>query len=140
MNEPPLALERSQPFPAPAALLVLRFPSGHTLANLLSSHQPDKGMFPQYKLKPAFRPIRFYLTMREVMQRPAGGVLDLASGHSQGDTYGLADRVQVCHAVAATVFCPAELPFLPDYAAHRIRVGRRADPVERDAGDSGLPE
>jgi hypothetical protein len=45
---------------------------------LLSSHHPDERVFTKDEPKPALRPIRSYLAMREIMQRSARRVLDLA--------------------------------------------------------------
>jgi len=78
---------------------------------------------------PTARPVRLHLIMNIEMERPAGWVLDLAPRYRQGDIHGLADCVQVRHAVAVALFCPGELARLPNHITHRIRVGRRADPV-----------
>jgi len=74
------------------------------------------------------------------MKRPSSWILDLPPRHRQGDVHGPADCLQVRHPVAASVFCPGKLPRLPDHAAYRVGVIRRAYPVQRDVRDRGLAE
>jgi hypothetical protein len=97
-------------------------------------------MLSQNEPKPAIRPIGFDLAVCIIVQAPSRRVLDLAPRCSEGDIHSLADRIQVGHPVAASVLRPGELSPLPNDVAHRIRVGRQADPIERDVGDGGLVE
>jgi hypothetical protein len=50
-------------------------------------------MLPENEPKSPLCPRGLYFFVRKVMHTPASGVLDLTSGHRQGDVYSLLNRL-----------------------------------------------